>query len=338
MEQKTVHLIGYFDSNFGDDWMMTLVVRSLPEITFAVDRTCNGPVLREPNVKCLPTKELRKLPALIVTGSGFMINGNAALKAELKMLLRGQWLGDYCLGCNIEPLDSKLKTFLISRKMNRYKLITCRDKESYRWIRSHVKRPKVVYLPDLLFSFPNAWLPMRQNDQLLGISIMHRSEDKEDCLYYAQMAEVADSWVEQTGRGVLLMAFDSGEEDDVFACRTVKSLCKHSENVQIVTHKNGDEIPKAFARCEKIVGARFHSMVLAIKMGIPFFPLIFRQKMRNVLLDLRYPVKGCNIDKIDMREIQSFLYGMPVMYQLTEMVAADATKHTHLFRKVLNGD
>ena len=35
-EKKKLHLTGYFDSNFGDDMMMKLVVRSLPEITFVV--------------------------------------------------------------------------------------------------------------------------------------------------------------------------------------------------------------------------------------------------------------------------------------------------------------
>lgn len=36
MGPETVYLTGYFDRNFGDDMMMKLVVRSLPEITFLV--------------------------------------------------------------------------------------------------------------------------------------------------------------------------------------------------------------------------------------------------------------------------------------------------------------
>lgn len=302
-----IHLNGYFDRNFGDDMMMKLVVRGLPEITFLVADTADTPLLPEPNVVQKPYEVCRRFPKLSVTGSGFMIDSWYKLKLELRRFVRREHPGDYCLGCNIEPLDHPIKRFLISRKLDRFKLITCRDRASYSWLCEHTRRPEVHQLPDLLLSIPAQWLPKDGCPEMLGISLMHRAGDREDCPYYRAMAAAADEWVRSTGKGVLLMAFDTGREDDLFACRAVRGMMEFPERTQIVAHTDGTEIPAAFARCEKIIGARFHSMVLALRMGIPFFPVIFREKMRNLILDQNYPISGCGIDQIDPGAISVFL-------------------------------
>ena len=262
--QKKLHLTGYFDLNFGDDMMMKLVVRSLPDVTFVIDKNANTPIINEPNVIAEGREECYGLQGLVVTGCGFMIETKAALKTELIRFLKGHHPGDYCLGCNMEPLSNFLKRFLVSRKLNKFKLITCRDRESYEWIKKYTRRPKVYCLPDILFSIPDEWLPEAGEANSLGISLMHRAGDKGDCEYYRAMAEIADEWAEKTGKNVILMAFDSGKEDDLFACNFVKSLMKHSDCVEIVAHKEGTEITDAYSRCEKIIGARFHAIVLAL--------------------------------------------------------------------------
>ena len=90
MHESKIHLSCYFDRNFGDDMMMKLVVRSLPEITFLVADTADTPILSEPNVARAEYKVCRRFPKLIVTGSGFMINTRASFKTELLRFLRRQ--------------------------------------------------------------------------------------------------------------------------------------------------------------------------------------------------------------------------------------------------------
>ena len=67
-QHKKLHLTGYFDSNFGDDLMMKLVVRSLPEITFVINDNVQTPILSEVNVIQESCEECALLPKLIVTG------------------------------------------------------------------------------------------------------------------------------------------------------------------------------------------------------------------------------------------------------------------------------
>ena len=307
MQDHKIHLSGYFDRNFGDDMMMRLVVRAFPEITFLVEDTADTPLLSEPNVAQANYRLCRQFPKLVVTGSGFMINTKAAFQAELLRFLKGKHPGDYCLGCNIEPLDAPLKSFLIRKKLNKFKLITCRDQASYDWLSRNTRKPQVHCLPDILFSIPETWFPACDDPKMLGIAMMHRIGDSADCPYYRAMAEAADQWIRETGNGVILMAFDTGKEDDLWACHAVRALMQLPEKVQIAAHREGTEIPAAFAQCKKIIGARFHSMVLALRMGIPFFPVIFREKMRNLILDQNYPICGCSIHQIDSQAISDFL-------------------------------
>ena len=331
-------MAGYFDRNFGDDMMMKLVVRGLPEVTFLVADTADTPLLSEPNVVQKDYATCRRFPKLIVTGSGFMINTKAALKTELLWFLKGHHPGDYCLGCNIEPLDSPIKRFLIRRKLNQFKLITCRDQASHRWLLKNTRKPEVHLLPDILFSLPEEWLPAVRSGNKLGISLMHRAGDSEACSYYRTMAEAADEWIRKTGNGVILMAFDTGKEDDLFACRAVQALMQYPDRTEIVAHTDGTEIPEAFARCGKIIGARFHSMVLALRMGIPFFPVVFREKMRNLILDLNYPVSGCGIDRIDQQAISAFLNGQVPEFSLQKNYCSAKNEHVLLLTAAINED
>ena len=285
MSNLTIQLSGYFDNNFGDDYMMKIIVNSLPEIDFVIDEneTVNPVICEGHNVRIEKITSKAQYPKLLITGCGFMINSKAALFTELIYFLKQKHVGDYCLGCNIEPLDNCIKRWLIIKKLNKFRLIVCRDKKSFSWLYKYVGKPQKEYLPDILFGMPDEWLPEKKNGNNLGISLMHREGDTENCKYYKDMADIADFWIERTGHSVLLMAFDSGSEDDVYSCLCVKKLMKHPEKTKIIIHKSGGEIFKAYSECTKIIGARFHSAVLALKMGLPFFPIIYRDKMKNVL-------------------------------------------------------
>ena len=334
-DQKRIHLTGYFDSNFGDDMMMKLVVRSLPDITFVIDKTVYTPILNEPNVITGSREECSQLQKLVVTGCGFMIENKSALKTELIRFLKKHSPGDYCLGCNIEPLKGPLKRLLISRKLNKFKLITCRDQASYKWIRKSARRPQVYCLPDILFSLPDEWLPKSKEADSLGISLMHRANDREDCDYYRAMADIADEWILKTGKNVILMAFDSGKEDDLFACHAVRSLMKYPDRTEIVSHREGGEIPQAFSRCERIIGARFHAIVLALRMNIPVFPIIFRKKVRNLLNDLQWQSPVCDLDNIDKASLYAFIAEPQVPYLLKEDITVRSNEHTRLLKQQL---
>lgn len=333
----TLRLDGYFDSNFGDDMIMKLIVTMFPDVTFLIPDNVISPLRGEPNICTANISEWSKYPHLIVTGSGFMINTPAAFKTELRWFLTGHDPGDYVLGCNIEPLDSPLKKFLIVQKLNRFRLITCRDTASYEWLRKNTRKPEIVQLPDILFSLPDEWLPTPTEEGCLGIAPMNfPGQDISNCLRV--MAEAADIWVELNHAPVLLMAFDTGKENDTEACRQIRNQMRHPSKAQIILHKTGSEILEAYSRCSKIIGARFHSIVLAMRMGLPIYPIKFRKKVHNLLVDTQYPVTGCEIDQIDAAGMFRFLIEDDTQFRVPTELFQKAKDHAKYLEETLKHD
>ena len=321
-----LELCGYFDHNFGDDYMQKITAYYMPEYDFVISgQNSVSPLpLAEKNVHLKSVEQLENLPKLLVTGSGFMVNSSAAVKCELVWFLRQKHIADYCISCNIEPFKNKIYEWLIAQKLKKFKYIICRDKKSLSWVRKKCPGTEAEYTPDILFAMPKAWLPAKSDGDKLGISLIRYDGDNDGYCY--KMAQIADYWIETTGKGVILLAFDVGSEDDTSVCEKTKRLIKHKDMAEIVMHGANGEIPKAFSECRKLIGARFHSAVLSLKMNIDFYPIIYRQKMQNLLYDISYPVKGCDIHSVDIGKIQKFLTAEPIGFKLDNSYETDAIK------------
>ncbi len=318
-----LELCGYFDQNFGDDYMQKITAHYMPEYNFYVD-VRNSPstlLLDEKNVSLKNSGQKKTIPRLLVTGSGFMVNSRAALRCELIWFLRRKHIADYCIGCNIEPIKSRLAERLVIHKLKKFKYIVCRDKNSFLWLQKRCPNTMISYMPDILFGMPRSWLPEETNGDRLGISLIRYDGDNGD--YYCKMAQIADYWIETTGKRALLLAFDIGTENDVAVCEKVKSLMTHKDMADIVKHGKNGEIQRAYSVCRKIIGARFHSAVLSLKMNIDFYPIIYRQKMRNLLSDVSYPIDGCDIRTVDISEKQRFLAASTTEFKIDKRFEND---------------
>lgn len=333
MNNMKIAVEGYFDKNLGDDYMVRLIVREFPDVEFCIrDYTKYTNVFwRDDNISI--TSDIKGLPILVITGSGFMINSAKSLICEIVWFLKRKHVGDFCLGCNIEPLKGWLRNFLIKSKLNRFKLIVCRDRASYSWLKANCRKTKVYYLPDIVFSITDKSYVPDFNNKYLGISLMHRKGDTNDCLYYRKMAEIADWWIENTGNPVKLLAFDTGAEDDMFACVAVRGLMKSAPEMSMIETYDGDDvIIRTYQNNAKVIGARYHSAVLAIRYGVDFYPIVYRNKMKNLVSDLEYPIRGCSIDDIDTDDIKRFLLN-DVIYTLDENVINSANQYAEIFKR-----
>lgn len=321
-----LELCGYFDHNFGDDYMQKITAHYMPEYNFYVDarNSLSRLLLDEKNVSLINSEQKKTLPKLLVTGSGFMVNSRAALRCELVWFFKRKRIADYCIGCNIEPFQSRLAEWLVIHKLRKFKCIICRDKNSFLWLQKKCPNTMVSYMPDILFGMPKGWLPEKSDGDKLGISLIRCAGNYGS--YCLQMAQAADYWIKNTGKGVILLAFDVGSEDDISACEKVKSLITHKDAVEIVKHGVNGEIPNAFSKCRKVIGARFHSAVLSLKMNIDFYPITDRQKMRNLLSDIAYPIAGCDIRSVDIGKIQNFLISEPLRFKPCKHYETDVDK------------
>ena len=57
MEKMKLRLTGYFDNNFGDDFLMKIIVKSLPDVDFVIDKC-------ESKTEFLQSEENVKVPII----------------------------------------------------------------------------------------------------------------------------------------------------------------------------------------------------------------------------------------------------------------------------------
>ncbi|NLG52938.1 MAG: polysaccharide pyruvyl transferase family protein [Clostridiales bacterium] len=336
-------LQGYLDRNFGDDMMIRIVADKLREHSFFISERKKElllPFSGDKNIFDLDKHPDARIDAVLrVVGSGFMIRNYAGLYYSIRCLMsRGtKKIKSAVLGCNIGPFYGKLAERVSVREMARHDLITVRDTVSLKFLNDNLKNIKTAYYPDILFSLPDMWLAPVTGEDCLGISAYRRNANNLDT--YVEMSEIADWYISGTGKNVLLFAFDTEDENDLSAAYTIKGLCKYPDKVEIVPHTgNGDNIIHGFSRCKTIIAVRFHSLILALRMGLRVIPVTYSDKTKNMLCDLGYTGISFNLDKIDAESIKQAIEKDGDGFKINPDVFRQAEGHVNTFVETILKD
>lgn len=326
-----IRIDGYFDRNFGDDYMIKTAVEHFPGEEFIINNS-EGVSKMLSGMKNVSISREKTEKTLRIIGSGFMINTPSAFLCELLWLIKGRQEPQWCIGCNIEPFKNFIFKAVIRKKLNKYSLITCRDKKSYEWLKKNCKNVRVEYFPDIVFAADIEKAPVKGDK--LGISVMNLGFGVEYEGYYKALAEAADYYIETTKKGVYLLAFDAGEEDDCAACRYVAKLMKN-KTAQIVVHGEENEIINAYSECGRIIGTRFHSAILALKMGLDLYPVIYRHKMKELLKDIDFDRSYGFVKEPNLLKMKEFLANEQEAFKLPEGYIKKAEGHFDVLKEFL---
>ncbi|MDO4563540.1 MAG: polysaccharide pyruvyl transferase family protein [Clostridia bacterium] len=335
-------LQGYFDRNFGDDMMMRIVMERLKDYNFyaEVSRSELLQPFEDINNFNRGTSVPRYFDACLrVTGSGFLIRSTSGTFYTLSRIHRmsheKRMFGVRAvIGCNVGPFKNSFAQRVSMHEIRKYDFITVRDNASAEILNAnHVKWQQGVY-PDIVFSLENGKIPPKSGD-CLGISA-YRRINTDNMPLYRTLAATADDYIERTGKKVLLFAFDVEDENDLCAAHTIQQLCRRADKTEIVCH-HGSAILDGFARCSKIVAIRFHSAVLALRMGIPLVPVTYSAKTDNVLSDLGCDKPSFSVNSVDAEALIETLKTADTPFKLPESLIARANGHVDSFRTFLEG-
>lgn len=338
----------YLDRNFGDDIMLRILALELKDHKLYLKTNKKElliPFKDIDNIYNLSENKVTNFDAMVrVIGSGFMITSKIGIYYAIKTLLNYKAQRSKCkkritIGCNVGPFLNKFAELISKSEMNYFGLITTRDMFSYNYIKNNAKKTMTSCFPDIVFSMPSEWL-VKNDEGCLGISAYrNNSKPHLNYDYYTAMAKIADEYIEKTGKKVLLFAYDIENENDIVSAYTIKALCRNAEMVEIILHiDNGDNIIKNTARCSNIIAVRFHSAILAMRMGIPFFPIIYSKKLDNALNDLNYTgerVLFSDVKSIDVQKLVISLIANKNNYKTDSTVFEKAKGHINLLKEYL---
>jgi colanic acid/amylovoran biosynthesis protein len=303
-------LSAYLDSNIGDDLFVDQLADRYRDHQF--DLICENPaslsidLLRHQNIRTVGLKqallELYSFDVLVIVGGSIFQDIPAYYKYDFRrnaLVTLARILGKavFIIGCNIGPIHSK-----VGERFTRYcfalaNAVSVRDSASFALLEFWRCRTPYTMGSDLIFSYPfKLSRKISPQPRRLGISVVNVNRPKaETALYVQKLAELARVHLHKgVGQEVTFFGFNgggNGQNDSLPIAAIVRQLEAYHRQIKVQQYGPSvaiSEFVESFVSCDYVVCSRFHSVVLALSFGIPFFPIVYSGKTLNLLHDIGY--------------------------------------------------
>ncbi len=126
------------------------------------------------------------------------------------------------------------------------------------------------------------------------INLENRNNLSEQTECYEKLMASVAAYHAQKGDRVILASF-CDNEGDLAACERIRNYC--DETLEIVSYESLSVLD-VLSGANKIYGARFHAVMLAMRYGIPCMPIVYSAKTVNALLSY-----GVSFDSVDITNL-----------------------------------
>ena len=236
---------------------------------------------------------------LHIGGSLFIQQAPGIGTYELTNTIVPQYFPDsFIIGCNWGPcFEDAYRDYYTSKVFPFYKEICFRDRTSYNLFR---ELKNVRYAPDIVFQYT----PQATNltPKHIGISVINFSK-RENLMqawpsYVSKMSKTITD-LHKEGYQITLFSFCKFEGDE----RAIENITKRlpqGVNVKCVYYDgNLNAFLQEYGKMDTMVTLRFHSLVLSLIMGQKICPLIYSNKVTNLLSDIRYEGFSARLSELD---------------------------------------
>ena len=228
----------------------------------------------------------KKIDAFVVLGGSMFKEGN---NWEMEAFLNQVTIDSmglkpcFVIGANFGPFKSVQFFDFYKKYFSRFADICFRDAYSKNLFSefSNVRQEK-----DVVFQLQ---IPdHRVINKSVGIVAINLMQHPDVCTYAAKYKEFLINLINNyysKGFSVSLIAFQKDEEsfiDSILAESANKDINK------LIYQGNVEDFLKKYLTFSLVFATRFHSMIISMKAGQRFCPIIYNQKMDNVLDDIHY--------------------------------------------------
>ncbi|MBY0540658.1 MAG: polysaccharide pyruvyl transferase family protein, partial [Campylobacterales bacterium] len=242
----------------------------------------------------------------------------------------------FVIGANLGPFNTFFGKNIIYKSIKHASSVCVRDKFSYDLLNSWGLAYKSKVAPDFIFGYdyqPKVQVASAKN--ILGISILNTKLNPEvRDIYIHKMSELINAYLEQDNtHQVRLFGFDGGHENDGLIIDLVLNEVLDKTRVTKIEYNAKitiEEYLELFLECGFMIANRFHSMVLAAKYNIPFYPIIYSKKTSNVLSDMKYQfdsIEYANIAQLDSQALIKSIMTNQRNFILPESYSHEALNH-----------
>jgi colanic acid/amylovoran biosynthesis protein len=349
----------YCDKNIGDDLMSETLIRTLldtgskcylivNDLFLAPDFISdlnNVTVINNIDADLLKEK---KIDSYIKIGGsifphGTLMEGIKRYKTlKTIKLLKKNGVGVCILGCSIGPMKVNFGVNATKKIIKIADLITCRDKPSYNFIKA--VNPKNSYLfPDIVLSRKDLKTNEAGERKDIGISVYTGYAPylrKYNAAYSDMIVDLVNKYsAKYPDSTVKLLLFDTGYNTDFPVANYIFNKVQQ-KNVRIVPYgSNCSDFIEEFSSCKFIIGARFHAIILAILLKIPVLPVIYSNKTKNLLADVKYNGTTIEIDNcanIDTNYIIQQIENGNLLSNVDDSYLSDSEGHMEQIKRFIS--
>ncbi|PHD75783.1 hypothetical protein COF64_11410 [Bacillus sp. AFS043905] len=329
---KKVMVYAYTNFNLGDDLFIKILCERYPNTKFILSAPSEYKTLfkKVNNISCFPSDQVivrginyiaRKLKisndiigkflanncdaAIFIGGSLFIQSDNWKKSIEKTKSMRIKNRPFFLLGANFGPY--KDKEYYLSHKeiFKEYTDICFRESASYDIFKD---LSNVRMADDIIFQLNKQEVTQKQeNGKNIVISVIKPSIRKHlsnyDEIYYRKIKDIV-MYFTMKGYIVNLMSFCELEGDKEAIERIVNLIPEESLNM-VNKHYyklNIEETINLIKQSSFVVATRFHSMILGWLFNKPVFPIVYSDKMTNVMKDIGFNGFYTNFHNIDTLE------------------------------------
>lgn len=188
------------------------------------------------------------------------------------------------LGSNFGPYKSQTFLDFWRKEFEKCSYVTVRDKASYELFED-IKR--VHYAPDILFGI-NTYLKKknickRKTEKYVAISVVNKGQNQ---LSFIKKIASLINYYNDNKIKVVLMSFCEDEGD----LELIKKIQEYSKvDVEVLDYQgNVTESLDCIQNAEYVIGSRFHSIIMALAMRVPCYPISYSNKTENLLHDIHF--------------------------------------------------
>ena len=332
----------YLENNLGDDLFMDILVNRYPNHEFYALTNCYE--TNNNNVHLIKNKYLIKiirkfnLKPLVANklDMAITIGGSVFMETNSKHNFSLGSNPYYILGSNFGPYKTK-EYFNNAHEFFKSAEDVCfREKYSYNLFSD---LSNVRCASDIIFSLDVSNVRSTNNKKVVFSIISCR--DKMNSTYtenYEKAIINLAKFFVKKGYEICFMSFCKLEHDEE-AIENILTKCDEGVKEKVTTYYyrgNRKEAIEILADSQIIIGGRFHANILGMVLGKTVIPMMYSDKTKNVLEDMKYEGKIIDIRNLQDFDASSIIKEKDLQYkQDISFQIKDAQNHFYKLDKIL---
>lgn len=194
---------------------------------------------------------------------------------------------------------------IIRKLFRKAHFVAMRDEFSKNELKKYLKGKKIYTMPDLVFNIPQT-AKIKGQEITKQNQVLFTLRDLGNSILDSRILELIQYFQDKEFADAILVPFQKGADEQYN-----KKLTNTAKSLPFQEDREGME--KLYLESRMLVGMRLHSVLFAIRMGLPFVAISYSPKVKNILDSLGLSKLYVNPDDVSVakiRELEELYYSI----------------------------